>query len=99
MLKGVALKVDKFGTLVTNLTPENVPQLFAENPTPFKLIINQKEITQLRQSYSEGKPSEIFAILGSSGYLEVAANRGSAAKLLNAGRGAEVTLELGNPTS
>ena len=99
VLKGVALKVDKFGTLVTNLTPENVPQLFAENPTPFKLIINQKVITQLRQSYSEGKPSEIFAILGSSGYLEVAANRGSAAKLLNAGRGAEITLELGNPTS
>ena len=99
VLKGVALKVDKFGTLITNLTPENAPQLFSENPSPFKLIINQKEITQLRQSYSEGKPSEVFAILGSSGYLEVATNRGSAAKLLKVGRGVEVTLELGRPPS
>ena len=95
LVKGVILKVDKFGNLVTNLRPDDAPQLLSENPPPFKIIINQQEITSLNTSYSTGKPSEIFAIVGSSGYLEISTNRGSAAKALNAGRGAEVSLMLG----
>jgi S-adenosylmethionine hydrolase len=46
-----------------------------------------------------GKPSEIFAIVGSSGYVEICTNRGSAAKALNAGRGAEVGVMLGEATA
>ena len=42
-----------------------------------------------------GKPSEIFAIVGSSGFLEVCTNRGSAAKALSVNRGAEVGVMLG----
>jgi S-adenosylmethionine hydrolase len=94
-IKGVTLKVDKFGNLITNITPQDVPQLFAENPPPFKIMINQQEITNLNLSYSMGKPSELFAIVGSSGFLEISTNRGSAAKALNVGRGAEVGVMLG----
>jgi len=89
------LKVDKFGNIITNITPEDVPQIFTENPPPFKIIINQHEISRLNASYSMGKPSEVFAILGSSGFLEICANRGSAAKALNVGRGVEVGVMLG----
>lgn len=95
LLKGVTLKVDKFGNIITNISPQDVPQLFSENPPPFKIIINQQEITRLNLAYSMGKPSEIFAIIGSSGYLEICTNRGSAAKALNVGRGAEVGVMLG----
>ena len=95
LLKGVTLRVDKFGNIVTNISPEDVPQLFQENPPPFKIIINQQEITRLNLSYTMGKPSEIFAIVGSSGFLEICTNRGSAAKALNVGRGAEVGVMLG----
>ena len=95
LLKGVALRVDKFGNIITNISPEDVPQLFQENPPPFKIIINQQEISRLNLSYTMGKPSEIFAIVGSSGFLEICTNRGSAAKALNAGRGAEVGVMLG----
>jgi hypothetical protein len=95
LLKGVALRVDKFGNIITNISPEDVPQLFQENPPPFKIIINQQEITRLNLSYTMGKPSEIFAIVGSSGFLEICTNRGSAAKALNASRGAEVGVMLG----
>ncbi len=94
-IKGVALRVDKFGNIVTNISPQDVPQLFSENPPPFKIIVNQQEITRLNLSYSMGKPSEIFAIVGSSGFLEICTNRGSAAKALNVGRGAEVGVMLG----
>jgi S-adenosylmethionine hydrolase len=95
LLKGVALRVDKFGNIITNISPEDVPQLFEENPPPFKIIINQQEITHLNLSYTMGKPSEIFAIVGSSGFLEICTNRGSAARALNASRGAEVGVLLG----
>ncbi|MBZ5516085.1 MAG: SAM-dependent chlorinase/fluorinase [Acidobacteriia bacterium] len=94
-LKGVALRVDKFGNIITNISPEDLPQLFQENPPPFKIVINQQEITRLNLSYSMGKPSEIFAIVGSSGFLEICTNRGSAAKALNASRGAEIGVMLG----
>jgi S-adenosylmethionine hydrolase len=99
LIKGVVLKVDKFGNILTNLRPEDLPQLFAENPPPFKIIINQQEITRLNLAYSMGKPSELFAIVGSSSYLEICTNRGSAAKALNVNRGAEVGVILGSTES
>jgi S-adenosylmethionine hydrolase len=37
-----------------------------------------------------GRPSELFAIVGSSGFIEICTNRGSAAKILNANRGEDV---------
>ena len=36
----------------------------------------------------------LFAILGSSGYIEIAANRGSASQALGVGRGVEVGVIL-----
>jgi S-adenosylmethionine hydrolase len=92
--KGVILKVDKFGNIITNFRPEDIPQIFSESPAPFKITINQHEITTLNLAYSMGKASELFAIVGSSGYLEICTNRGSAAKAINANRGAEVTVTL-----
>lgn len=98
LIKGVILKVDKFGNVLTNLRPEDVPQIFSENPPPFKIIINQQEITRLNLAYSMGKPSELFAIVGSSGFIEICTNRGSAAKILNVNRGVEVGVMLGTPS-
>ncbi len=98
-IKGVVLKVDKFGNILTNLRPEDLPQLFAENPPPFKIIINQHEITRLNLAYSMGKPGELFAIVGSSGYLEICTNRGSAAKVLNVNRGVDVGVTLAGQES
>jgi S-adenosylmethionine hydrolase len=95
LMKGVVLKVDKFGNIITNLSPEDIPQIFSENPPPFKIIVNQQEISRLNLAYSMGKPSEVFAIVGSSGFLEICTNRGSAAKTLNVARGAEIGIMLG----
>ena len=96
LIKGVALKVDKFGNILSNLRPEDIPQLFTENPPDFKIIINEHEITRLNLAYSMGKPGELFAIVGSSGYIEICTNRGSAAKILNVNRGVDVGVMLGS---
>jgi len=89
-VKGVVLKVDRFGNLMTNLTPGEIPQLVPGRA--FCLRIGHAEVTQLARTYAEVEPGEPFLILGSAGFFEVSVNRGSAARLLGAQRGAEFEL-------
>jgi S-adenosylmethionine hydrolase len=94
-IKAVVMKVDKFGNLITNITPEDVPRLFGDNPPPFKLNVGKGEVTSLLGTYAEGTAGQAFAILGSMGYIEVSANRAFAAQLVAANKGSEVTLTVG----
>ena len=94
-LRAVVLKVDRFGNLITNVRPEDAPALFAAKTGGFKIVVGSKEITEIRQNYAAGSPGEVFGILGSMGYLEIAANRAPAAQLTGAGKGAEVSILLG----
>ena len=92
-VKGVVLRVDVFGNLLTNLTTSDVPAEAATSGT-IRLAVNGKEISKLVKTFAMGSPGEPVAFFGSSGYLEIAVNRGNAARTLGANRGAEVTLEL-----
>lgn len=95
-LRGVVLKVDRFGNLITNITPQDAPQLFGMDPPGFKISIGAKApATRICTNYAEGAPGEVFGILGSMGFLEIAANRGSAFQLLGAGKGSEVNVVMG----
>ncbi len=93
-IKGIVLRVDKFGNLVTNFSAEDVPELFAENPPAFKLTVGKAEISERLSNYAQGAPGQAFAIVGSMGYLEISANRGFASQLVAAGKGSEVSLVL-----
>jgi len=92
--RGVVLKVDRFGNLVTNFTPQDLPMLFQPTLPPFKIVVGKREITELHQNYSEGEPNELFGILGSMGYLEIASNRAAAAQIVGSGKGSEVSVVL-----
>jgi S-adenosyl-L-methionine hydrolase (adenosine-forming) len=94
-LRGTVLKVDRFGNLITNFTPQEIPVLFQPQPPPFKLLAGKGQIQGLRTAYGDGAAGELFGILGSMGYLEIAANQASAAELLGIGKGAVVDLVLG----
>jgi S-adenosylmethionine hydrolase len=93
-MRAVVLKVDRFGNLITNVTPEDAPALFEESAT-FKITVGGKEITEIRKAYAEGAPGEVFGIIGSMGYLEIVANRAAAAQITGAGKGSEVSIFLG----
>jgi S-adenosylmethionine hydrolase len=93
-LRGVVLRVDRFGNIVTNFTPEDVPALFQAAPPAFKIRVGKREISAIHSNYAEGAPNEIFGILGSMGYLEISANRAAAAQLIGAAKGSEVTIVL-----
>jgi len=94
-MRGVVLKVDRFGNLITNVTPQDAPMLFEADASAFKIVVGSKEITDIRKAYAEGAPGEVFGILGSMGFLEIVANRGAAAQLAGAGKGSEVSIILG----
>jgi len=92
-VKGVILRVDAFGNLMTNLTAEDIP-IGALGGGAIKLAVNGKQVLRFGQTFASGNPGEPIALLGSSGYVEIAVNRGSAARTLGVNRGAEVTLDL-----
>ncbi len=90
--KGVVLRADGFGNLMTNFTPEDLPAGSADSGR-INLQLGSARIQKLVQTFGHGAPGEPVALIGSSGFLEIAVNRGSAARALGAGRGAEVVLE------
>ncbi len=93
--RGTVIKVDKFGNLITNLGALDVPELFGTAAPSLELLIAGQTITKLCHSYAEGAENQIFLIVGSSGYLEIAATQASAADKLAAGAGTPVGLVLG----
>jgi S-adenosyl-L-methionine hydrolase (adenosine-forming) len=94
-IRAVVLKVDRFGNLITNVTPQDVPALFSEKPGAFKIVVGNKEVTEIRTSYAEGAAGQVFGILGSMGYLEIAANRAPANQITGANKGSEVSIVMG----
>jgi len=94
-LRGLVLKVDKFGNLITNISEQDAPSLFVISPPPFNLLIAGQKITRVCHSYAEGSENEFFAIVGSSGYVEVAARQASAAEKLEAGVGTPLEVVFG----
>ncbi|KPK21153.1 MAG: hypothetical protein AMJ76_03425 [Dehalococcoidia bacterium SM23_28_1] len=81
-LMGRVIHIDVFGNLVTDVRCEDLP---AERPT---VEVAGRRIVGLSRTYQEG--TEIVAVVGSSGHLEIAAPRASAAELLQAALGTRV---------
>ena len=88
---GGVLKTDHFGNLITNFHIDEFPDVLEH---PIELRAGLERITRLASTYAETMVGELFAIIGSSGYLEVVVNQGSAAKTLGIGPGSPVELEI-----
>jgi S-adenosyl-L-methionine hydrolase (adenosine-forming) len=88
---GVVLKVDHFGNLFTNFHIDQFPALRTH---AFSFKIGPRFITRLALTFSECAAGETFAIVGSSGYLEIAAAEASAAETLGCGPGSPVELAI-----
>jgi S-adenosylmethionine hydrolase len=80
------LRIDKFGNIITNLQRHHLGKDFA-------IRIAGLSITRFCSNFSEAEPGELFALEGSTGYIELALNQASAANRLNIKPGAEIELE------
>ncbi len=88
---GRILKIDRFGNIITNFHVDDFPQIERRD---FAMNVGAKSTSVLVRSYSEAAPGELFVVIGSSGYLEVSVNQGSAAKMLGCQTGTGAELEL-----
>jgi hypothetical protein len=89
---GRILNIDRFGNVVTNFHASDFPNLERQN---FSLIFGPHQVSVLARNYAQCGPGELFAIVGSSGYLEVSVNQGSAAKQIGCESGAVVEMTVG----
>lgn len=87
---GRIIQIDHFGNCITNLTRADLPAT-----TQPSLRVNRKVIRTFRKFFAEenGSNGDLFAIWGSAGFLELAANGRPAAELLRAKRGDPVILQ------
>jgi hypothetical protein len=86
---GTILKADHFGNLATNFHIDHFPALRTH---AFAMKLGAQTIARLALTFSECQPGELFVVVGSSGYLEVAASEASAAEALGCGAGAPAEL-------
>ena len=94
LLKGVVLKVDSFGNLITNFREEDLPAGAIEKGA-INLQVGGHAVSKLVPTFALGNAGEAIAYLGSSGNLEIGVNKGSASKTLGLGRGTPVLLNKG----
>jgi S-adenosylmethionine hydrolase len=87
-LVGEVVYVDRFGTLVTNLTPEMVPDYAV-------IEIEGLDIGPLRRTFGDVPTGGLLAYLGSGGQVEIAVRDGSAARRLGMGVGGRIRVRLG----
>lgn len=80
------IHTDNFGNLITNLTKNDLPEQFV-------LEINQIIIEKYLEFFAQAAKGELFMILGSAGFLEIAAFKNSAKKILNVKTGERVLLK------
>ncbi len=88
---GEALKVDRFGNLITNFHVKDFPDLEVR---PFEMQVGLQMVRTMAANYQSAAAGEPFLIAGSSGFLEVAVSQNSAAKLLGCGPGAPCELTI-----
>ena len=90
-IEGSVIHIDRFGNCITNFTTEHINQ--EAIAAGAKLIVNKTEITSMRKFFADQSSveNELFMLVGSAGFVEIAAQNASAAAILRAKRGDSVT--------
>ncbi|HTP49850.1 MAG TPA: SAM-dependent chlorinase/fluorinase [Anaeromyxobacteraceae bacterium] len=90
-LEGICLVADAFGNVLTSVRSEDL------HGEPVSEVLVNGHPARFVQTFGEGAPGELLALLGSSGRMEVAVREGSAARELGVRRGAPVVVKFGAP--
>lgn len=83
--------IDSFGNLITNITAAQVAEC-RELGAAARVACDEHETFGIRRAYSDVPEGTLVALVGSSGWLELAITGGNAAEMLRIGVGAKVTV-------
>jgi S-adenosylmethionine hydrolase len=82
---GEIIHVDRYGNMISNLRVSDLPL----NPW---VTVGNEAIPGVVENYQVAGASDVIALIGSAGFLEIAVRNGSAADYLKLGVGARVTV-------
>lgn len=91
-IAGEAIHVDRFGNVITNVRVED-----GEWDRFASLQVGRRKVGRFCRTYGEAAPGEVIALIGSSGFLEVAQRDGSAARRLDAEPGTAIRVMFREP--
>ena len=92
VLTAEIIYVDGFGNLITNVNKDVIDRMKIKTER-LAITMGRKRINGICKSYTDVGANEALAIFGSSGYLEISINRGSARDVLNLKKGDKLDLE------
>ena len=87
-IDGRVMHIDRFGNLITNITAASITQ-----PVAYVDVAGRR-IEEVVATYSDVPASAMCALIGSSGFLEIAVNGGSAAGLLGVERTSACSVQV-----
>jgi S-adenosylmethionine hydrolase len=94
VLRGVVVRIDRFGNVVTNLDRRTCERLTNGSST-VHLTVGGHSISRIVATYAEMAAGELGALFGSTDHLEIAALAANAAERLGIATGAAVELRKG----
>lgn len=83
---GKIIYIDKFGNLITNISEDLLSK------SKISVTVGSSQIEHLSNSYADGEIDKPLAIIGSTGFLEIAIKNGNAQNQLSIKRGDIVEL-------
>lgn len=94
-IAGTVVAVDHFGNLISNIDYQMLTQIEQTvHKNEIRIQIGSHTINGIYKTYDNVGPSTALGLFGSRGYLEVAVNRGNAARILKAGKGDAVRVKI-----
>jgi S-adenosylmethionine hydrolase len=76
---GEVIYVDSFGNMISNLTLEDLPEV---DRSQLKVSVGGRTLVPVRSTYGDVLQGNLVAVIGSSGFLEVAEREGNASRTL-----------------
>jgi S-adenosylmethionine hydrolase len=89
-LQGWVVQVDHFGNCITNITRSIYKSHYSDRRP--KCYVGTSILEGLRTTYDDAASGEPIILFGSSGFLEVAVNKGNASELLSIRKGDPINI-------
>lgn len=93
-IEGFVIHIDHFGNCITNISAEHLSDYLGSRNS--KCYVGSAIVKGIYPTYSSVADAEPVALVGSSGFLEIAVNGGNASELFTINKGSQVSLVFGD---
>jgi len=94
VINGSVVYIDSYRNAITNINRELFERVGKKRKFEIYIQSNHYKVRKLNDSYNQTSVGDLLAMFNSSGYLEVAINKGNAADLLNLDIGSVIRVKF-----